>query len=363
MKILIVLPYFKAGGTERQASYIANHFVKQGHTVTTLSIANEGEFKSLFNGRVESLYSNFSNKYFFINLLKLVKFVSSNNYDVIISRAWNTNILCGITSQITKVQSVLFLSGSIDLSGHSIFKKLVTRFAFNGSKKVISVSNESKINCQKFLNVSDSKINVVHNGVDIDWVTKQSEVANRLLVSEEAHPNIVFVGSLNHRKGIDILLEAFRIVSKEKIATLHLIGSGDERKYKKLAKELNINNKVIFWGEKKNPFPYLAKASVFVLSSRAEGFPNVLLEAMALSKPVISADCDTGPREILDGRNGLLFHVENEVDLANKMLTLLNNKDLSEEMGYRAKKTVETKFQLQDQLKKIENIVLSLKSI
>ena len=101
-------------------------------------------------------------------------------------------------------------------------------------------------------------------------------------------------------KGIWHLVKAFSLVQfKHPEARLVVMGAGNWDKYKEMVKALKIKDKVCFAGLKKNPFPYVAASDVYVCSSNHEGFPNAVLEAMALKKPVISADCKTGPREIL----------------------------------------------------------------
>ena len=101
-------------------------------------------------------------------------------------------------------------------------------------------------------------------------------------------------------KGIWHLVKAFSLVQyKHSEARLIVLGAGNWERYKEMAKALKIKDKVAFTGVKKNPFPYVAASDVYVCSSNHEGFPNAVLEAMALKKPVISADCKTGPREIL----------------------------------------------------------------
>ena len=82
-----------------------------------------------------------------------------------------------------------------------------------------------------------------------------------------------------------------------------IIGDGRFEEYKKLAKDLGIEKDVYFTGVKKNPFPYLNAAQVYALTSYNEGFPNALIEAMALRVPVIATDCMTGPKEILQKEN------------------------------------------------------------
>ncbi|MBP3274954.1 MAG: glycosyltransferase [Butyrivibrio sp.] len=101
-------------------------------------------------------------------------------------------------------------------------------------------------------------------------------------------------------KGIWHLLKAFSLAQvKHPEARLIVLGAGNWDKYKEMAKALGVKDKVAFPGLRKNPFPYVAASDLYVCSSNHEGFPNAVLEAMALKKPVISADCKTGPREIL----------------------------------------------------------------
>ena len=115
---------------------------------------------------------------------------------------------------------------------------------------------------------------------------------------------IVSMGREDDVKGFWHLLKSFYLVKKEvSDARLMIIGDGEFEEYKVLAKELGVAEELYFTGMKKNPFPYLSAARVYVLTSYHEGFPNALIEAMALGVPVIATDCLTGPREILRKEN------------------------------------------------------------
>ena len=117
---------------------------------------------------------------------------------------------------------------------------------------------------------------------------------------EESVKLIVGMGRDDRIKGFWHLVKAFSIAEKEiPGARLVLLGAGSFEGCRKLAEDLKVSSKVAFPGVRKNPFPYVAAADLYVLSSNHEGFPNALLEAMALERPVIAADCKTGPREIL----------------------------------------------------------------
>ncbi len=149
------------------------------------------------------------------------------------------------------------------------------------------------------------KADVLYNPYNIDEIEKLAREAIPCLPWETKVPDkeykvIVSMGREDDVKGFWHLLKAFSEVrKKESIARLMIIGDGNFNEYKKLAQELSVADDVFFAGRQKNPYMYLKKAHVYVLTSLNEGFPNALVEAMSLSIPVIATNCKTGPAEIL----------------------------------------------------------------
>ena len=110
------------------------------------------------------------------------------------------------------------------------------------------------------------------------------------------------MGREDEVKGFWHLIKIFRrVFEEEKDIRLAIIGEGDFTEYKRLAEELGLKEKVLFTGLKKNPFPYLKESDIYLLTSLSEGLPNALVEALALSLPIVSANCLSGPAEILHG--------------------------------------------------------------
>lgn len=152
---------------------------------------------------------------------------------------------------------------------------------------------------------------------------------------------IMTMGRADDIKGFWHLIKAFSALRRLERCGLVIIGEGDFQEYRKLAAELQVGEDVFFTGVMKNPFPLVRRASLYTLTSFMEGFPNALVEAMALGVPVIAADCPTGPREILkreDETYGILIPVldrnknldpgiitEEEELLAARMQELLND--------------------------------------
>ena len=166
------------------------------------------------------------------------------------------------------------------------------------SDQVLSCSKE--IMRQLHSDYSYDKSSYIYNPLDVEDISKKGAepVSDYPFTNEDEV--IACMGRNDYIKGIWHLVKAFSVVAqKNPKARLMVLGAGDWNGYKELAKRLGVGDKVFFPGVKKNPFAYVSKADLYVCSSNHEGFPNAVLEAMALKKPVISADCKTGPREIL----------------------------------------------------------------
>jgi glycosyltransferase involved in cell wall biosynthesis len=143
---------------------------------------------------------------------------------------------------------------------------------------------------------------------------------------------IVTCGRLTQQKDQQVLLRAFARLRTSLEATLWILGQGEERPHlEALARELGVESRVRFWGFRENPYPFLSAADVFVLSSRWEGFGNVVVEALACGVPVVSTDCPHGPREILDGgRYGRLVPVGGVVELSRAIEETLASERMEE---------------------------------
>lgn len=206
-------------------------------------------------------------------------------------------VWCGIRSYM-----------DLDPSNHRMLQ-LFTR----GADKIVSCSKVIEEELKENYKCRD--IVTLYNPYDKESILRQSkEEAKELwqeIIDEKAEKKFIIasMGREDDIKGFWHLIKAFSLAAREENkARLMIIGDGEFTEYKKLAKELGIEEKVLFTGLKKNPYPYLKQADLYVLTSYHEGFPNALVEAMTLKIPVISTDCKTGPREILEEKYGILIN-------------------------------------------------------
>ena len=151
-------------------------------------------------------------------------------------------------------------------------------------------------------------------------------------------PVVLAAGKLKRQKGLDVLLDAFARLRARRPARLVVLGEGELRRaLSRQVRKLGVEDDVAFPGFVENPFRYMAAASVFVLSSRWEGLPGVLIQALACGCPVVSTDCPSGPREILaDGRYGELAPVDDPEALAAAIDRTLDRPRNSEALVQRA---------------------------
>jgi glycosyltransferase involved in cell wall biosynthesis len=163
-------------------------------------------------------------------------------------------------------------------------------------------------------------------------------------VSPRTEKTVVSIGRLSHQKGLDILLDAWAEATRQMPGwTLKLYGAGElEQSLKKQATELGLDDSVEWAGQTRDVVGALHGASVFVQSSRGEGFPLALLEAMACGVPCVAFDCAPGVHEIVqDGVDGLLARPGNTPELARQLVRLMQNQELRDRMGDLARENVQ----------------------
>ena len=178
------------------------------------------------------------------------------------------------------------------------------------------------------LDIPRARIRVLHNPtIGPDFAERMAAPVDHPWFLDKPAPLVVGVGHLGYQKDFETLLRAFARARRRRPMRLAIVGGAKKpAPFLELAERLGVREEVALLGYRANPVAYVARADLFVLSSRYEGFPNVLLEALACGTPVVATDCPHGPREILDGgRYGRLVPVADEERLAEAMLETLDS--------------------------------------
>ncbi len=361
-KILILINNLKiGGGAERVAASLTNRLSEQ-YDVFILTF---NDFKNLypFKGQYYSLQENldpsskifnFFKLYNILRLIRIYKFISSISPNIIISFMDYTNIFSIFTKLLFRIKIPLILT--THTNPKMAYKKrmqylnflIKTLYPLKIVNKIIIISKELQFILEKEYRIKKNKLKTIYNGIELKKIKEMKK--DKILEYKEIFHNeslikFIAVGRLSKEKGHRYLIEAFSKVKKDiPNSKLIIIGDGPLREeLEMLIEKMSLKNDIVFLGVKKNIFKYLTKSNIFVFSSIYEALPTVLLEALACGLPIISTNCETGPKEILDnGRYGFLVNVSDSKDLAEKMIFLGKNREIMK--NYSQKSIKRAKF-------------------
>ncbi len=350
MKIVFIISSLSSGGAERVLSLLANKFI-DNYEITIITLANSKSFYPLDNKikhirldllkESKNILQSFLNS---INRIKvLTKTIKKENPDIIISFMTHTNILAIIASKIINKKIIISERIAYDFYNSKLLN-LVRRIIYPLSNALITQTFADKKNYNFLRNVF-----VIYNPIEI-------KKTNLDIKKEKI---ILGVGRLDKQKGFDALIEVFSQIKKDDWKLI-IAGEGSERKsLESLIKKLQVQN-VELIGKTKEIFKWYEKASIFVLSSKKEGFPNVLIEAMSFGCAVVAFDCPYGPAEIIENDiNGILVENQNKEKLKQSIDRLMNNKNLRNKLSKEAIKVID-RYSIEKIVKEWENIIVKV---
>lgn len=328
MKILVVANGVVKGGVSKVLSLLTQEWEKN-HDVNISLFRSQDNIPFKIGGRVVlsdiKLRGCIISQVFYLYRIlkksafdKVIGFSEDANYPLILAAR-----LAGVTDKV-----ILSVHNAKAKANAKVLKRISNQYGY--ASQIFAVSKGIKADLVS-LGIDEEKIVVVPNPVDIiEMRSRSQEFLGIELLS--TNYNIVAVGRLHHHKGFDTLIYSFLDVIKNiPAAKLWIIGEGPEKPaLEKLIIENKLLGKVILYGYSNNPFYFLNRADVFVLSSRFEGFGLVLIEAMAVGTPVIAFNCPHGPSEIIENEvNGVLVSNQKIGELSSSIVRLYNDKELS----------------------------------
>lgn len=335
-KVALFVPNLQAGGVERMRVHLANGFDRAGYDVDLVLAQSKGRFLQDVNEGVNiiDLDTTFVTGMGIGSVCPdLIAYLRRIHPDIFISSMNHVNIVSIVSHKLSSVQIKLIVSEHNPPAEDSGLKqKMVNTLAtatYRWPDEIVAVSDGVADEVAKTYSLPRDDISVINNPVVTDEIfNKMEEPVHHSWIENPQYQVILGVGRFHRQKDFQTLIRSFEIVNKKVENTrLLMLGDGTQREnLEGLVRELELEEVVDFLGYVDNPYKYMSKSSVFVLSSRWEGFGNVLVEALACGCPVVSTDCPTGPREILcDGDYGPLVPVGDEEKLALAMIGVLNN--------------------------------------
>lgn len=325
-KIACFLPNLDGGGAERIALNLVQGFVERGAAVDLVLGHRHGTYLSRVPSAVRIM--DLSAQKIRSAIIPLARYLRNEQPETLISHLSHANVAAllakGLSRARTRLILVEHLPPSISAS-HTLGARLTAwlmKHLYSRAETIVAVSRGVAADLEAALGMAAGRVQVIYNPVVQDSLSRQAE-------AEPPHPwffqggppVFVAVGRLTPQKGFDVLIEAFALLRNRCPCRLIILGEGPLRgELEALVRRRELDAEIVLPGFVENPYCYMKRAAAFVLSSRWEGLPTVLIEAMACGCPVIATDCPCGPREILeDGRHGGLVPVDDVASLSAAM--------------------------------------------
>ena len=357
-KVLVFMPSIEGGGVEKNFFIVCNYLVIKLGSLKVITISKG--FKKKFDKSVtlitpsSSIWDRFSRRIkYLIAIFLLIKEIMKDKNTIVFS--FQANIYCIIVCKLLSVK-VITRSNTAPIGwSNNIIKRYIFKKVLNLSDEVLVNSIEFKKDLKKELGINSV---CIYNPLNCKEIIKKSKKKSQKIFSNPNKLKILNIGRFTEQKDQLTFLRSLNHLKNKINFEACIIGRGilkeQLQKYifdNKLSRFVKIINFV------ENPYPFIRQSNLFVLTSKYEGLPNVLLEALTLKKFIISSSCHTGPREILlNGRGGLLFKVGNHKELANKIKYYFFNKK-------KCKKLLDRSFKSLDRFDYKNNLIKYYKLI
>ena len=320
-RVLFLIPTLSGGGAERVIVTLLRHLDRSKFRLTLAAVnthdavfrddlPNDIEFIDLDCARVRH------------SLIKLVRLIWRLRPDVVFSTLGHLNLALAALRPLLPnrtryvARETIVLSEAMKELGQSGYWPWAYRFFYPRFDAVVCQSTDMRNDLVNEFGFPAAKTVVIHNPVDVERIRPLAaqplpdDVESDFAGSRTARIHLVAAGRLVPQKGFDLLIKALAHCAARRM-TVTIVGEGPLREsLERLAADNGVGQQVRFVGFQRNPYPFLARADAFVLSSRFEGFPNVVLEALACGTPVIATPAPGGVTEIIEGIAGCLLATE-----------------------------------------------------
>lgn len=361
MKIAFLINSLTSGGAEKIVVTIINKLQKENYEVELICLEKNIFYNISKDIKIKYLTNNSGNnngikKLFEIPFLafKLKNYIKENDIQIVQSHLYRANY-------INVLSNILGAKHQTQIVNHGIASRykikgllgkinlFLIRNLYSKAHTIITISKEMKNDLNNLFLFKNNQL-VINNPYDIENINHLKIEENTKFVFDSKKKYLITMGRLIKLKKYDDVIKSLKNLPEN--VELILLGEGEEKEnLKKLTKELNLKERTHFMGNVKNPFKYLSKADIFILSSETEGFPNSLIEALACNLPVISTDCISGPREILAPKTesskllkkdfkveefGILYPIGNIQELSKSIIFILENQHIYDSLKYKS---------------------------
>ena len=378
IRVLCAIGTMSGGGSERQMLGVLQHLDRRVFAPELYLVSPIGELLAevpedvpvhSFEHRHPQPVGRLPGAGFRARIRDLAKLLEERRIDVIYDRTYHMTLITAGAAKIRPTPRVSVIVTDIHrdfaLSRERFrwIKRRLMRNAYLTADVVLAVSEGARESAIRFHDLPPEKIQTLYNFFDLAKIDRlANEALPESLQRNDENFLIVAAGRLHEAKGYDLLIEAVRILVQERGQTrleLWILGEGELRRdLDRQIRESRLENHVRLLGFQDNPLRFLRAADLYCLSSRYEGMPNALVEAMLCGTPVIATDCQSGPREILEeGAFGRLVPPEDPRALADAMAEAIADPLTGKSRTLAARRQIEEKFSLEIGLEKLSKIL------
>ncbi len=351
---MFILPDLETGGAERIVTTIANHLSRDRFEPKILLLRKQGGYLDFLKKDIEIIDLNIER---IRNSLKpILSQIYRRKPDIVFSGFGEVNAYLSLFIKL--FPKIKFIARETNVVSEHVTRKEIKFFYnfYNNYQQIIAQSDDMMNDLVHNFNIKKHKITKINNPVDFDFINEKLLISTKPESFQYNYKNVVAIGNLSARKGFDNLLKVFSRLKNEKII-LHILGDGRDRELLNQMKDFLGLKKVVFHGRQENPYQFLKFADLFILSSRYEGFPNVLLEAGACGTYSLANNCRGGINEIIQDRiNGEISDIENYEDFSQKIMQILHQSYDQDAI----KNSIKSRFSKEIILDRYEKILLEL---
>ncbi len=354
ISVIFILPDLETGGAERIVTTIANHLSRDRFEPKILLLRRQGGYLNFLKKDVEIIDIN--TERIRHSLKPILGEIYRRKPDIVFSGFGEVNAYLALFIKL--FPRTKFIARETNVVTQHVTRKEIKFFYnfYNNYQKIIAQSDDMMHDLVDNFNIKKKKIVKINNPVDFDFINEKLAVSSKPESFKYNYKNVVAIGNLSARKGFDNLLKVFSRLKNENIM-LHILGDGKDKEVLHQMKDFLGLKNVIFHGRQDNPYQFLKYADLFILSSRYEGFPNVLLEAGACGTYSLANNCPGGINEIIQHQvNGEVADIENYDHFSQKIMKVLQgnyNRD-------GIKNSIRSRFSKDIILDKYEKVLLDL---
>lgn len=306
-RITIFFHHLEIGGAERVMLQLAQGFIDTGHSVDLVLARAKGPLLAEVPSAARVI--DFDTTSPLTMFVKLLSYLRVQRPSALLSPFEVTSIVAIVARKITGAPTkvVVRISTHLSKNKRARWKKIVERFVVSWlypfADGIVAVSRGVAEDLASYARIPLDRIKVIYSPVITDQMLQSAnETVNHPFFADSQYPIILSVGRLSEEKDFETLIRAFEMVRKKIPSRLIILGDGEKRQeLEALIHRSGFENAVALPGFELNPFAFMKRVSVFVLSSKWEGLPGALIQALACGCPVVSTDCLSGPSEILKG--------------------------------------------------------------